>query len=75
MTPNVSRLLIKWGVADIIGTNLVEISELNMRRQDGLEVGYTKIGSNMRRDLGFPFVPSLSVPLYSIITTPYSTSN
>jgi hypothetical protein len=35
MTPNVSRLLIKWGVADVIGENLVEVEELNMRRRDG----------------------------------------
>ncbi len=35
MTPNVSRLLIKWGVADMIGENLVEFEELNMRRRNG----------------------------------------
>jgi salicylate hydroxylase len=54
MTPNVSRLLIKWGVADIIGSNLVEVEELNMRKRDGTKVGYTKMVPNMKRDLGFP---------------------
>lgn len=56
MTPNVSHLLIKWGVADVVGRNLVEVEELNMRRLDGTKVGYTKITPNMRKDLGFPFV-------------------
>ncbi|KAL5328674.1 hypothetical protein ACEPPN_002176 [Leptodophora sp. 'Broadleaf-Isolate-01'] len=38
MTPNVSRLLIKWGVADIISSDLVEFEELNMRRRDGTKM-------------------------------------
>lgn len=44
MTPNISLLLIKWGVADIIGENLVEFEELNIRRRDGTKVGYTVRG-------------------------------
>jgi salicylate hydroxylase len=36
MTPNVSRLLMKWGVSDIIGENLVEVEELNLRRRNGV---------------------------------------
>lgn len=43
MTPNVSVLLQRWGVAEVIGDNLVRIEELNMRRKDGTRVGYTKI--------------------------------
>lgn len=43
MTPNVSVLLQKWGVADVIGDNLVQIEELNMRRKDGTLVGHTDI--------------------------------
>lgn len=54
MTPNASRLLIKWGVADIIGENLVEVEELNLRKRDGTKVGYTRIKPNFRRDLGYP---------------------
>ena len=49
MTPNVARLLIKWGVSDVIGDNLVEFEELNMRRRDGTKVGYTRIVPDFRR--------------------------
>ena len=43
MTPNVSILLQRWGVADVIGENLVQIEELNMRRKDGTLVGHATI--------------------------------
>ena len=43
MTPNVSVLLQRWKVADVIGENLVQFEELNMRRKDGTRVGHTKI--------------------------------
>ncbi|KAL1963184.1 hypothetical protein VTN77DRAFT_8617 [Rasamsonia byssochlamydoides] len=43
MTPNVSVLLQRWKVADVIGKNLVRFEELNMRRKDGTRVGHTKI--------------------------------
>ena len=55
MTPNVARLLIKWGVSDVIGDNLVEFEELNMRRKDGTKVGYTRMIPNVRQELGFPW--------------------
>lgn len=55
MTPNVARLLIRWGVADVIGSNLVEFEELNMRRRDGTKVGYTRMIPNVRRDVGYPW--------------------
>lgn len=45
MTPNVSALLQRWGVADVIGDNLVQIEELNMRRKDGTLVGHTEIAT------------------------------
>lgn len=45
MTPNVSILLQRWGVDKIIGNNLVQFEELNMRRKDGTRVGYTKIAT------------------------------
>ncbi|KAI9822393.1 MAG: hypothetical protein M1827_000112 [Pycnora praestabilis] len=54
MTPNVARLLIKWGVSDVIGDNLVEFEELNMRRRDGTKVGYTRMMPNVRKELGYP---------------------
>ena len=54
MTPNVSVLLQKWGVADVIGDNLVQIEELNMRRKDGTLVGHTEIPI-VERALGRPW--------------------
>jgi salicylate hydroxylase len=43
MTPNVARLLTRWGVDEVIGENLVSFKELNMRRQDGKAIGYTPV--------------------------------
>lgn len=54
MTPNVSVLLQRWGVDKVIGENLVQFEELNMRRQDGTPVGYTKIAT-LERDLKRPW--------------------
>ncbi|QKX60125.1 uncharacterized protein TRUGW13939_07267 [Talaromyces rugulosus] len=45
MTPNVSILLQRWKVADVIGENLVQFEELNMRRKDGTLVGHTEIAT------------------------------
>jgi len=49
MSPNVARLLIKWGVGKVIGDNLVEFEELNMRRKDGTKIGYTKTVPDVRK--------------------------
>lgn len=54
MTPNVSVLLQRWGVDKVIGDNLVQFEELNMRRKDGTPVGYTKIGT-VEESLGRPW--------------------
>ena len=54
MTPNVSILLQRWGVDKIIGNNLVQFEELNMRRKDGTRVGYTKIAI-LEEALGRPW--------------------
>lgn len=54
MTPNVSVLLQRWGVDKVIGDNLVQFEELNMRRKDGTPVGYTKIDT-IERDLQRPW--------------------
>ena len=54
MTPNVSVLLQRWGVDTVIGNNLVQIEELNMRRKDGTLVGHTKI-STLEHTLGHPW--------------------
>jgi salicylate hydroxylase len=55
MTPNVARLLVKWGVSEVIGDNLVEFEELNMRRRDGTRVGYTRMIPDVRRNPGCPW--------------------
>jgi salicylate hydroxylase len=54
MTPNVSILLQKWGVDKVIGDNLVQFEELNMRRKDGTPVGHTKIAA-VEESLGRPW--------------------
>lgn len=55
MTPNVSRLLIKWGVADIIGDNLVQCKEINMRSKDGTIIRRTELVPKTVREFGFPW--------------------
>lgn len=54
MTPNVSVLLQRWNVADVIGENLVQFEELNMRRKDGTPIGHTKIAT-LEQALGRPW--------------------
>jgi salicylate hydroxylase len=54
MTPNVARLLRKWGVDKVIGDDLVRFRELIMRNMDGTPIGYTKIGG-VEGDLGHPW--------------------
>lgn len=53
MTPNVARLLIRWGVDKVIGENLVEYEELNLRNKEGERVGFAKMES--RRWTGVPW--------------------
>jgi len=54
MTPNVSVLLQRWGVDKVIGDNLVQFEELNMRRKDGTPVGHTQIAT-IEESLGRPW--------------------
>lgn len=54
MTPNVSRLLIRWGVSDIIGDNLVQCQYINMRRKDGKIIQRTELYPKTVREYGFP---------------------
>ena len=53
-TPNVARLLQRYGVDKAIGDDLVRFQELNMRRKDGTPIGYTKI-SRIEETLGHPW--------------------
>ena len=54
MTPNVSVLLQRWGVDKVIGDNLVQFEELNMRRKSGTKVGHVKIAT-LENSLGRPW--------------------
>lgn len=54
MTPNVARLLIKYGIDKVIGDDLVQFSELNLRRKDGSKVGHTGI-KDVEEVTGFPW--------------------
>lgn len=54
MTPNVSRLLIKWGVSDIIGDDLVQCEYINMRKRDGTITQRTELYPKTVREFGFP---------------------
>ena len=55
MTPNVSRFLIRWGVSDIIGDNLVQCDNINMRRTDGKLIAHTDLSGKTLRDYGYPW--------------------
>jgi hypothetical protein len=54
MTPNVSRLLIKWGVSEIIGDDLVQCKYINMRSKDGTITQRTELYPKVVREFGFP---------------------
>ena len=54
MTPNVARLLQDYGVDQVIGENLVQFEEVNMRRKDGTLIGHTNVG-RIEGTLGHPW--------------------
>ena len=56
MTPNVARLLMKWGTDKYIGANLVEFVEVYLRRKDGTPVGYARTVPDIRQKMcGVPW--------------------
>ena len=56
MTPNVSRFLLKYGVADIIGDDLVRPTDIRMRRStDSRVIQYTLLHPKTTHELGFPW--------------------
>ena len=56
MSPNVSRLLIRWGLEDLIGPVKVEPTEIVMRRwQTGERVGCTKLVPSFRDNFDAPY--------------------
>ncbi|SMQ46844.1 unnamed protein product [Zymoseptoria tritici ST99CH_1A5] len=54
MTPNVSRLLERYGIDKVIGPDLVQFRELNIRTKDGTKAGYTLI-KRVEDILGYPW--------------------
>ena len=64
MTPNVSRLLIKWGVDKIIGDDLVQCSYINMRDRYGNITQRTELVPKTVREYGFPV--SLHIKLHAL---------
>lgn len=54
MTPNVARLLRRWGVDEVIGENLVRYEELNLRRKDGTKIGWAPM-SRVEGAVGQPW--------------------
>ena len=60
MTPNVSRLLIKWGVSDIIGDDLVQCTHINMRSKDGTITQRTELVPKTVTEFGFPVSPAFA---------------
>ncbi|KAK4545797.1 hypothetical protein LTR36_002751 [Oleoguttula mirabilis] len=54
MTPNVARLLQRYGVDKAIGRDLTQFQEVNLRRKDGTPVGYTNI-KRVEDALGYPW--------------------
>lgn len=54
MTPNVARFLLRWGVSDIIGANLVQCERINIRAADGSLIAFSDF-KHILRDYGFPW--------------------
>ena len=54
MTPNVARLLVRYGVSEIIGDDLVQCDRINMRGPDGSIVGFSDFKSIIK-NFGFPW--------------------
>jgi salicylate hydroxylase len=54
MTPNVARFLLRWGISDIIGPNLVQCDRINMRAADGQLIAFSDF-KRILRDYGFPW--------------------
>ncbi|KAF7373894.1 FAD/NAD P-binding domain-containing protein [Mycena sanguinolenta] len=56
VSPNLSRLLIRWGLGEELRQVSVEPQSRTLRRYEtGHRVGWTKRGENMNRDYGSPY--------------------
>ena len=56
VSPNATRLLLRWGLGPSLRANGVEPAAIVFRRYDtGVRVGYTRWGNRMARDHGAPY--------------------
>ena len=54
MTPNVARFLLRCGVVDIIGPDLMQYDRINMRDRDGKLITFSDM-TRIVRDYGYPW--------------------
>ena len=68
MSPNASRLLIRWGLGDILAAKGVEPEGIVFSRYaDGPVVGYSRWGESMRRDHGAPYYHIHRADLFDMV--------
>ncbi|GLB37981.1 putative protein with domain-containing protein [Lyophyllum shimeji] len=77
ITPNMSRLLIRWGLGDALQKIAVVPQALSLRRyQTGERVGWTKWGEGIERNHGAPYYHVHRADLQKLLlelATPYMT--
>ncbi|KAJ7777981.1 hypothetical protein DFH07DRAFT_796882 [Mycena maculata] len=77
ISPNLSRLLIRWGLGDDLRRASVKPESITFRRyKTGHRVGWTKWGDNMERDYGAPYCHVHRADLLSMLfklASPYMT--
>lgn len=68
MSPNASRLLIRWGLGDLLEKKGVEPEAIVFRRyHDGQVVGYSRWGEGMRREHGAPYMHVHRADLFNMV--------
>ncbi|KAJ7152356.1 hypothetical protein C8R46DRAFT_1302630 [Mycena filopes] len=77
ISPNLSRLLIRWGLENELQQATVKPQAVTLRRwKDGEKIGWTKWGENMDRDYGAPYLHIHRADLLAMLVklaTPYMT--
>lgn len=68
MSPNASRLLIRWGLGDILEEKGVQPEGIVFRRYaDGQVVGYSRWGDSMRKEHGAPYYHVHRADLFNMV--------
>ncbi|KAJ7152370.1 hypothetical protein C8R46DRAFT_480544 [Mycena filopes] len=77
ISPNLSRLLIRWGLGNDLRKAAVKPQAITLRRwKNGERIGWTKWGENMDRDYGAPYLHIHRADLLDMLfklATPYMT--